>query len=86
MGRRKGKSLLKLGLKRPTPKIYVNTGFGTGHYMFRKIFTDNDGNCFRLCESKDGLETWRVPVKTLSLNDMGLHRDEKTGVIKKKVI
>jgi hypothetical protein len=83
MGRRKSKSLLKEGFKRPSKKFWVNTGFGTGHYMYRSTLTLNDGSTARLCESKDGIEQWEHPVKTLTLDKFGLRRNEYGRIVPK---
>lgn len=87
MGKSKSRSLMKLGLKKPKRKFWVSTGIGTGYYMFRHTITRSDGSTARLCESKDGIERWELPVKTLSLSDMGLQRTKSGRVIpKNKVI
>jgi len=81
MGRRKGK-LRELGLKRVPKKFWVNTGFGTGHYVYRAPVTQSDGSLVRVCEDKYG-EMWEVPLKQPSLNDMGLKRNEYGKIVPK---
>jgi len=51
MGRR-GRSLMKLGLKQAPKKIWVNTGFGRGYYKYVKLRDRTDGSCYHLIESK----------------------------------
>jgi hypothetical protein len=65
---------MKLGLKRVPPKFYVSTGFGQGHYVFRKLHTEQSGALHRVNESKDSVEQWQEPIKMPSLEAYGLHR------------
>ena len=74
MGKRSSHSLLKLGQKRVPPKFYVNDGFGQGHYVFRKLHTENCGAVHRVNMSKDQIDQWQEPIKMPSLEAYGLHR------------
>ena len=81
MGRRKGKSLLKLSLKRPPKKIWVPEGFGSGHYKFVKPIQKPNCQVVHVCENKDGIKIWEENVKPITLERMGLMREEKSGKI-----
>lgn len=82
MGRRKSHSLLKLGQKKVPRKFWKNTGFGTGHYVYRHPLTSNEvSHLKRRCESKDGLEIWEEPFKQPTLKDMGLVMDEYGKIV-----
>ena len=84
MGKSKSHSLLKLGLKRVPKRHFINAGFGNGYYVFRTQKADSKIVEVREYSSGEVLE---VPVKTLSLNDMGLQRTKSGRVIpKNKVI
>jgi hypothetical protein len=72
---------MKLGLKRVPPRFYVSTGFGEGHFVFRKIQTGSDGKCFRVCESVDGMQRWEEPIKMPSIEAYGLHRLENGRIV-----
>ncbi len=85
MGRRKGKGLLKLGLKRPPKKIWIPEGFGSGYYKFVKPVQKPNCQVVHFFENKNGLEIWEENVKPMTLERMGLVRDEKSGKITLKV-
>lgn len=80
MGKRKGKSLMKLGLKRPPKKIWVNDGFGRGHYKYVRLRDRIDGSCFHVIEPK-GREFEEETEIQPSLERMGLKRDEKGHIV-----
>lgn len=84
MGKRRGR-LRALGLRKPSKKFYVNTGFGNGHYVYRNPVQLPSGALVRFCESKDGSKLWNEPLQQPSLEKMGLQRDKfgKITLIKK---
>lgn len=84
MSKRRGK-LRALGLRRVPQKFYVNEGFGNGHYCFRAPVQLPTGEVVRFRESKDGSELWHEPLRSPTLEKMGLQRDKfgKITLIKK---
>ncbi len=82
MGKRSSHSLMKLGLKRVPPKIWVSEGFAKGHYKFRRLQDNPDGvKTFHRCETRQGSKIWSETEVQPSLEKMGLQRDEKSGKI-----
>jgi hypothetical protein len=54
MGKRSGRSLMKLGLRQAPRRVWVNTGFGSGYYKYTKLRDRDNGSCFHVCEDKSG--------------------------------
>ena len=88
MGRRKGKSLLKLGLKRVKPKVWVPTGIrGEGYYKLRRFVQIENGDLMESREYKPSGTMELVPTRRPTLEEMGFTRDKFNHVVplKKKV-
>ena len=76
---RKGKSLMKLGLKQAPKKIWVNTGFGSGYYKYLKLCDRDNGSCYHVTEQKGEFDEQTEIQPTLA--KMGLMRNKYNQII-----
>jgi len=86
MGRKSGKSLLKLAQRRVKPKVYVNLGFGVGYYKFRKPVQKATCEVVSVCETPNGLYRWDETVPDPTLKRMGLVRLKNGKIVKKSEV
>jgi hypothetical protein len=63
----------KLSQKRLPIRIWVNTGFGGGHYKYIKPIQIGN-QVLNICESRDGMQQWNEPLILPTLEKMGLKR------------
>jgi len=78
MGKRR-RGLLKLGLKRAPRKVFIRQGFG-GYYKYKPDVTLPNGQLVEVREQHGEISF--VPLKPVTLEDLGLKRLENGRIVK----